>query len=309
MPRLAIAIRVCPSQRYSVNKVMTAVEKKFMRDEEFLRPLKYFEDDSDDTEDDFEDLLSALNEVKDLRKELSQQNQSFNEELKSLSQAIRIESARSESLTQNVENLGHKVDELTKVVKSDSLKTMRDQLDNLSTEWKVIAKVLNFDANLLDDLGIVAVCIEQAICSHVLPEIFINDSDAGLHDLLGFLNSDEKPITSDLNELEQVLCTAKKRWETVCEGFNFPEEWKTKSGEWSAMDCTVPGDIRAIEVLKLSRVSTNIKPISLKHAEKNIKSIKDELPPWQFELVATFIGSLREKMTRIGLYHDCLYLD
>ena len=258
-----------------------------------------------DTEDDFKDILGALNEVKDLRKKLSEQNQSFNEELKGLSQAVRIESARNESLTQlNVEKLGHKVDELTKVVKNDSLKTMRDQLDNLYTEWKVIANVLNFDGNLLDDLGIVAVCIEQAVCSYVLPEIFMNDSDASLHDLLSFLNSDDKP-----NPNEQILCAAKKRWETVCEGFIFPKEWKTKSGEWSVMDCTVPGDIRAIEVLKLSRVSTNKKPICLKHAKENVESIKDELPPWQFELVATFIGSLREKMTRIGLHHDCLRLD
>ena len=43
------------------------------------------------------------------------------------------------------------------------------------------------------------------------------------------------------------------------------------------------------------------KPISPKCAEQNIESLKDELPPWQFKLVAAFIESLREKMTRIGL--------
>ena len=75
-------------------------------------------------------------------------------------------------------------------------------------------------------------------------------------------------------------------------------------------DCTVPGDIRAIEVLKMSGV--NIKfptPISLKYAEQNVESMKDELPLWQFKLVVAFIGSLRDKMIRNGLHHDCLLLD
>ena len=34
--------------------------------------------------------------------------------------------------------------------------------------------------------------------------------------------------------------------------------------------------------------------VSLKYAEENMESMKDELPLWQFELVADFIGSSRE---------------
>ena len=274
-----------------------------------------FEDDSEDMEDDdFEDLsLSALNEVEDMVRKISERGQSLNEKLDDISEKVRIECARSESLAQGVERLGHEVDELRKVVKNDSnFKMMRDEVDKLCREWEVISKSFKCDDTFLDDLGKIAVCVEQAICSYVLPEVFMDVSDASLYDLLRVLNSDDKPFTSDPNE--QTLYAAKKRWETVCESFNFPEEWKMKSGEWSVMDYTVPGDIRAIEVLKLSRVTWTPykklkKPISLKYAEQNIESIKDELPPWQFKLVAAFIGSLREKMTRIGLHHDRLLLD
>lgn len=169
---------------------MTGTEKRIVKDTDFLSPtISYKADDSaedteDDSEDDqFEDLLSVLNEVKDLRKQLSEQNQSLDEELKRLSEAVRIESVRSESLTQNVEKLGRKVG-----VKNDSLKEMRDKLGHLCTEWEVIAKVLNFDceSNLLDDLGKIAVYVERAICCHVLPEIFTNGSKASLCDLLIF---------------------------------------------------------------------------------------------------------------------------
>ena len=83
-----------------------------------------------------------------------------------------------------------------------------------------------------------------------------------------------------------------------------------KSGEWDIYDRTVPGDIRAIEVLKLSGTSMFCTgAISLKCAEENLECIKHIMALWQFELVAAFIGSLREKMTKSGLHHDYLLLD
>ena len=49
--------------------------------------------------------------------------------------------------------------------------------------------------------------------------------------------------------------------------------------------------------------------VSLKYAEENLESIKNNMALWQFELVAAFIGLLREKMTKSGLHHDYLLLD
>ena len=37
-----------------------------------------------------------------------------------------------------------------------------------------------------------------------------------------------------------------------------------------------------------------------------MESIRDEMPPWQFNLVAAIIRSLRDKMTKSGLHHDNL---
>ena len=208
-------------------------------------------------------------------------------------------------------------------MKKDSLKTMRDHLDNLSREWESISKIFKSDDNVLYDFGKIAVCVEQAICSFVFPDTFEDGADANLHNLLNILNDSDSPFISrdpDKNgceenlhaaKCEENLHAAKRRWGNICKTFDFPDEWISKSGEWDVYDYNVPGDIRAIKVLKLSlaqiRVTKN--PVSLKNAEQNIECIRDELPPWQFELVAAFIGSLKEKMTKSELSHDYLCLD
>ena len=57
----------------------------------------------DDSEDEFDALLSALNhDLENLVKKSREQTQSLEEKLESLSQEVRIESARSESLTQKL---------------------------------------------------------------------------------------------------------------------------------------------------------------------------------------------------------------
>lgn len=158
----------------------------------------------------------------------------------------------------------------------------------------------------------IAVNMEQAICSYVLPEIFKNDSSASLHDLLNHLNSENEPFPLNPTEYdrEKILHKARERWEIICKDFNFPKEWQTKAGDWDIYDRTVPDDIRPIEILKLSGFGAICStPISLKYAEQNVESIEDEMAPWQFKLVTGFIGSLRDKMTKSGLCHDSLLLD
>ena len=158
----------------------------------------------------------------------------------------------------------------------------------------------------------IAVDVEQAICSNVLPEIFMKGLNANLHHLLNHLNDPAQhfPLDPNVYDRDKILCEARERWAIVCKTFDFPIEWQMKTGEWDVYDCTVPGDIRAIEVLKLSGTSMPCTShISLKYAEENLESIKNNMAPWQFELVAAFIGSLREKMTKSGLHHDYLLLD
>ena len=68
-------------------------------------------------------------------------------------------------------------------MKKESLKTMRDHLDNLSREWESISKIFKSDDNVLYDFGKIAVCVEQAICSFVFPDTFEDGADANLHNL------------------------------------------------------------------------------------------------------------------------------
>jgi hypothetical protein len=141
----------------------------------------------------------------------------------------------------------------------------------------------------------------MAVLPEVLPEVFLNNYGASLHDLLNYLNGSDRRFPLDPNkyDCERILSEARNKWEIICKNFNFPDAWKTKAGGWAVYDSDVPDDIRAIEGLRMGGVCINYPcPISLKYAEENVESMKDELPPAQFKLVAEFIGSLREKITK-----------
>ena len=243
-------------------------------------------------ENSVDDIVSALGELRDLVRISNEQEQWFEEKLACVSQQVRTVSAEAASLKQEVERMGKIIDALRIFV----------------TERIEILESVSLESGL----SMIAVYVEQAICSYVLPEVFMNNSSASIHDLLNFLNSDDAIFPLDPNEhdCKKILREARKRWAIVCKDFRFPDEWKTRSGGWKVFDCTVPGDIRAIEVLKKCGVRVNFpNPISLKYAEENVESMKDELPLWQFKLVADFIGSLREKMIKNGLHHDHILLD
>ena len=240
-----------------------------------------------------------LSEISGLIREVTGQEQSLNKELETLSQEVGAEIAQIENLKKEIESFGQEAD---------------NRVDKLRGEWEVILKRrTTFESdNLQVDLGMVAMYVEQSICAYVLPDVFLHDNGASLHELMNFLNSEDRPLPLDPSEYpcEEILGEARERWEIVCQNFNFPNEWKTQTGEWEVFNCTVPSDIRAIEVLKKSGVGINFPtPIHLKYAEENVKHMKDKMPPWQFKLVAAFIGSLGTKMTKIGLHHDYLILD
>ena len=140
----------------------------------------------------------------------------------------------------------------------------------MSREWKSISKIFKSDDNVLYDFGKIAVCVEQAICSFVFPNAFEDGADANLHNLLNILNDSDSPfISRDPDEngceenlhaakCEENLHAAKRRWGNICKTFDFPDEWISKSGEWDVYDYNVPGDIRAIEVLKLSQAQIRV---------------------------------------------------
>ena len=205
----------------------------------------------------------------------------------------------------------HKAEKvITKGTVEDSvarIKILTQEVVELREEVRKLKTVMTIDLYCE-----VALDVEQAICSTVLPEIFImNDLSANLHTLLKYLdNAKSFPLDPNKYDHNEILHKARDRWETVCNGFGFPKGWRIKIGEWDVYNCTIPGDIRAIEILKLSGTSMPCsRHISLKYAEENVESIEVKMAPWQYQLVATFIRSLREKMTRSRLHHDYLLVD
>ena len=254
----------------------------------------------------FEDNYKKIGSVEDL---VERPNERLNEKLAYLSQEVRTELAEINAIKHGVEKLGHKIGEFKRDLEDDSvMETLQNQVDELCEEWKG----LTGGKGNTSDFGLIAVYVEQAVCSHVLPEVYMNTKCASLRDLLNILNDNEPfPLDPDECDCEKILDEATERWGNLCKTLNFPNEWITRTGGWSIYDCTVPNDIRAIEILKvLSGVSvTYQKPVSLKYAEQHVESIKDKMPPWRYDLVVSFIGSLRNKMIKSGLHHDKLLLD
>lgn len=130
------------------------------------------------------------------------------EKLVCLSQTLENVAAQMESVKQTVEELKHKIED------DDLVMTLQDQVDELSSEWREVMGKEDAD-NPLDRVGLIAVYIEQAICSHVLPELFMADAGASLHDLWTFLNNSDMPkfLLLDPNEYncEKVLQDAREQ--------------------------------------------------------------------------------------------------
>ena len=260
----------------------------------------------------FEQNNSLEHEISGLKDLLVEQECVLSEKLAYLSREVLAEIEHTKSIKETVKELRCQSE---RDMKGYSMKTLQDQIDDLRQQWNVITGKgndgkLQGQLDLINICGLIAVYVEKAICLYVLPEVYTNTKYTSLHDLLNVLNSDEPfPLDPDEFDCEEVLREATRRWEMVCKEFEFPNEWITKTGGWNIKDDSVPGDIRAIEILKPSRVSIACqKTVSLKYAEQNVESIKGKMPPWQYDLVAPFIGSLRGKMIKSKLHHDKLSL-
>ena len=59
----------------------------------------------------------------------------------------------------------------------------------------------------------------------------MNELCPSLHDLLDYLNWSEECFPLDPSEYncEEILQEARKRWENMCENFEFPDEWENEN--------------------------------------------------------------------------------
>ena len=262
-------------------------------------------------------LSQQLKELRDRLQQVEEKDKWFREKLDFLSKEINTEQQRYQSLTEQVSEVKQKAKELKSEIKKtdksisstqDRIKEFKKQLADIEEERKICK-----GDYLIVDYCRIACYFEHALCSHVLPEVFVNEQDPSVHALLDYLNGNDRsifPLDSNKYNCEKILSDARERWDIMCEKLDLPSEWKKRAGGWKVWDCMIPPVIRAMDILRLGRnILDGSKPVSLKFAEENLSSVEDDMPSWQFELVASFIGSLRENMVKSALHHKHLLLD
>ena len=260
-----------------------------------------------------DDFVSTLSRIQEMMEKSSEQQRRIDDKLESLFQKVDTSFKETVSLKQDIDNEIIKERE----VGSISIKMLQEQIDELNRRWEgvVVEEKMKADG-LLGDLCLTAVYVERAMCTYTWPEARVYEL-GNLRDLMNVLNGVVSLVPNKYGGEEEhggkVLEEARERWAIVCEIFDFPDEWKTKTGAWQVSDCSIPNDIRAIEILKARLGGFRVveKPVSLAYAEQNVELIKYELPLEEYESVTTFIKSLREKMTnfKTGFPHGKLLLD
>ena len=263
-------------------------------------------------------LSQQVKELGDRLQRIGEKDRWFQEKFHFLSKERNAEQQEYQSLTEGLDEVKQKAAELKSGTKktAESLNSTQYQIEDYRkrlADIKEERKAQKGDL-LIVDYSRIACYFEQALCSHILPEIFVNKQDASIHDLLDYLNSDYKgtfPFGANEYNYKKILSEARERWDAMCEKLDLPCEWKKRRGGWKVWDSTIPSEIRAMDVLRLGRKSIldNPKPVSLKFVEENLLSIEDIIPSWEFELVVNFIGSLRTKLVKGELVHKCLLLD
>ena len=221
------------------------------------------------------------------------------EELNKLKEKGQLTEGKTESLGVTI----HKIKE--------DLRKLNDDYD--STIKMLKQKVIDLEKKLGQFqkesdklyLGQTASVFEQALCSHVLPEVFQKDKFASIKQLMSYLSEKKKLPNRFRTNRAAILSDAKKRWDELYEKMKFPAEWKTKSGLWEIED-DEPPDLEAIGILKQERVAVaHPISISLTRAKEIVLSdwYRESLPEWQYEVVKHFICSVPEKLHNGNLQH------
>ena len=273
-----------------------------------------------------EERVSDLTQrVQDLEEDVSELTQE-NEELQSYNDQLTHPTMKGQDQIDNLsrelktskDEIDRLRDELMEKDKSmislqAKIEELQIQIDKLNSEVERLkGKLAEHERNWGKMyLCQVAVEFEQAICSHVLPEVFSKHNAAKINDLLNMLNHDGGyiPLDPQSHDIEAILSKARYRWERVCEALKLPPEWKKRTGE-KKVNYYRPSDPRIFRAIALLRHKRNVvahpNPVSLQVAEDAVMtdSVRKELEDWQFELVKEFIFSLRTSIIKIGIKTD-----
>ena len=266
-------------------------------------------------------LSKQVKELGDRLKRMEEKDKWIREKVEFLSKGINTQQQEYQSLTEDSREVKQKVTELKSGTRkmAESINSTQDRIEDLQ---KQLATTIEQERKarqgdlLMVDYCRIACYFEQALCSHVLPEVFNDDSqqDASIHNLLDYINGDNEgafPLDPKEYDHKKVLSEARERWSTMCEKLDLSSEWKRRRGGWKVWDHMIPAEIRALDVLRLGRKSIleRLKPVTLKVAEENLSLIEDSMSSWEFELVSRFVGSLRTNLVKSRLIHKHLTLD
>ena len=271
--------------------------------------------------------VHQLNELQAQSASLSQQVIQFERDKQSLE-------VKYESIQQQLKELEYKNVSLEaeNISFQDEIKDLQDDISKLRRDLKEKQKCIESLKEELEQikkqqansqkgydllyLSQTACFFEQAICEHVLPEVFLNDRFATFGDLLNYVNGDEDP-PFDLNEMGEskpwstIREEAKQRWGTVCDNLKLSARWKDEQSE-SLRKSDIPSIFRAVSYLKRERIAVaHPQPIHLNEAKEKVLSepIKASMPKYQYKLVKDFIQSLPGYISKGGLSHEKLFLD
>ena len=266
-------------------------------------------------------LSKQVKELGDRLQRMEEKDKWIREKIEFLSKGINTQQQEYQSLTEGSREVKQKVTELKSGTRkmAESINSTQDRIEDLQ---KQLATTIEQERKarqgdlLMVDYCRIACYFEQALCSHVLPEVFNDDSqqDASMHNLLDYINGDNKgtlPLDPKEYNHKKVLSEARERWSTMCERLDLPSEWKRRQGGWKVWDHMIPAEIRALDILRLGRKSIleRLKPVGLKFAEKNLSSIENSMSSWEFELVSRFVGALRTNLVKGRLTHEHLTLN
>lgn len=245
-------------------------------------------------------MKGQLKQLMEKNKELIKQVESYAKqvaELKSANEGLRyqVTSMRKELKSQKADRMS-------------SEKRLNNQIDHLQNQIGYHKK--RYDKLMISQ----AACLfEQAICSHVLPDVCAKYKFVSIRQLLNYLNDDSKKLPEDLNlsedDSKRILEEARQKWIDLCRNvLEFPSDWESKTGQgWDIDDGShnIPDVIRAIGWLKQDRIPiAHPSPVVLRKAEEKIVAMKDSYPSNQFGIIKKFIStSMRAMLERSELEH------
>ena len=230
----------------------------------------------------------------------------FIREIENLKSQVELLEVKNASLSEKIRDLEVKIKRNEEKFNSDA-KKKEELIMSLQQQIHSLKQELEECRRGEDILYIcqVAFLFEQAICSYVMPAVFLNDKHAPIKQLLNYLNGGiELPVEQGESNEREVLSAARKRWDEVCELLQLPGEWKKKAGDWRMTDRTLPGVIKAIALLKRKRIAVaHPECISLQVAEVKIESdsTKNSFPIWQIKVVKDLIGFLQSPVLQANI--------